>query len=1396
MSNFGKTYQFFLSLLLGLLIWAGTNTTTVAQISATKLCLSECQDSTAATQFKDTFSTPATAWLWDFGDPTSGNKNTSTLKSPAHLYTTPGKKTITLTRTEAGVPKVYTTEITINQPPTPFYLGNDPSQQDTTICKGDKLKLDPYRTGGALPQYKYSWFPKGDTTQTIFADSTTCYSVQVTDTLTGCSSENKLNVKLCVPPPPEPPKEYWYFGKGAGMLFSNGSPTADDQGKTDAIEGVSSITDAKGNTIFYTDGRKVYRKDGTLMPSVSPADTLLGSSFATQGTVIIPVPSCKGCQSLYYVFTTTDINGQKQLTYSVVDMRKDGGKGKIVEKNIPVNDAQTTESVASVYVPKDSTYWVVTHDYGNNTFRLNRVTKNGLSISKTIDIGSAVDSVSKAQGYLKFSADNTKMAYVIPGPYKNLIEIYDFADSTGTISGKRVIDLGLAPPTLYGAEFSPDGNSLYATLTADVTTLPPADTTIKSQLLKFDITTTDTATIRKSKVLIDSTSTQNFGTLKVGPDGKIYMAIQGSSFLGVIGKPNVQLQSTDKLDTLEYKRNGFDLNGKLSQLGLPNTTSVTPTQDEQSGISVSDTCLGSPTNFQANHLCGDKLKNTKTLWLVYRGKAPQNNQPEGSPIATLGGGAGDKDLQASITLTEPGVYHVRVVMANRCKSDTTLPAQEFTIKPMPSPNLGNDIELCAASTILNSNNTLDSSNYFWVKDGSFLPNDSLRTLTVTQSGKYRVLVERNGCIKDDEINVVLAQAQPFNLADTTICNSSSIILDASVAGGSNSQYRWSSGQTTPSIVVTTAGKYTVTVTTPIGNTTCTVSDDINVALRPPTNFSRLITAPTACNKQDGSIVLSNFNPADTYTFVWYKDGILQPNLTGANISGLSTGTYQVTINSPSSCGKTETFSLIPAATPLANITTRVDNVTCLSDGAININVLSTSRFIPFNYILIKQGTPDIQAGSGGMASIFVSSGIYKIKNLTTGTYIISFEDAAGCKYTTGPITINSVTRTAVTITPPASKCEGETIELEASNYSSGNIVWNTGATTPKIAVTNSGTYTVTVTSLDGICRNVANTTVTFRPSPKVTIIGPNTVCLGTSPIQLTATPAGGVWSGTNISTSGLYTPPAFIKTDAIKYQFTQNNCVGSETKNISTVSKPQVNLGNDINFCRNEIKMIGINTEPNLTYRWNTGENTAKIFPSRTGTYTLTVSNGTCNTIDDIKVNILAIPYISLKSETPICVPDGLPVQLDAGNGGGFMTYNWIPTGENTQKIAVYTPGFYTVKVTNPAGCINTATTTVYDLCIPDVIVPNIFTPNNDSKNNTFQIFVKHISRNDFTLKIYNRWGEMVFLSNDWDDRWDGKYKGVLSPPNSYVWEITYRPEYPDAGSEIKVKRGAVTVAW
>jgi gliding motility-associated-like protein len=1391
MTRISSIKQFILPFLMLALTLGGSNIA-FAQFRVSKTCIPECPDSTAATIFKDTITTSkATAWLWDFGDVASGAKNTSKLKTTAHLYSSPGSYTVTLTRTVDNLPVVTTQNVVINNPPPPFFLGNSPSQQDTTICKGDFLTLDPYK-GGGDPKYKYIWYPKGDTTQTLRADTTSCYSVQVTDTTTGCSAQNKLNVKLCVPDPPKPAENYWYFGNNAGIKFSQGSATADDKGKLNTKEGVSSIADVNGNLLFYTDGRKIYDKNGTEMTSLKPND-LAGDSLSTQSAVIVPQPSCQGCQSLYYVFTTTNINGTKQLSYSVVDIRQNKGVGKVIEKNVVLDDEASTEQVISHFVKKDSTYWVISHDFGTDSLRLRRVTKNGVSISIVVEIGSRIDSASKGEGYLKVSQDGTKLAVAIPGGARNLVEVYDFSDSTGAITNKKVIDLGPNPPKLYGVEFSPDSKTLFATLQADTT----KDKQSFSSLLRFDLTDPDSTVIAKSKTLIDSSRKEIYGSVQLGPDGRIYLAVQGSSFLGLIKLPNDTIRYTDKatgkIDTAYYQRNGLSLNGKTSQLGLPTTYNVTSEENEGVGITASDTCLGSPSSFQTNHLCGDKLKNTKTDWRFYKGEVPQDGKPVGSPIATIRGGEGDNGLQAEYTFTEPGKYYVVVNMGNRCKPDTMLPPQPFEIKPIPKPDLGPDLNLCASTTTIDSKVTLDSSNYFWFRDRRFLPRDSLRTLTVRQSGDYAVLVESRGCVGVDSIKVVLAQAKALNLGkDTLICAGETILLDASSAAGVGSTYAWSTGATTSSISVTTPGRYIVTVTTPIGATSCTTKDTVDVRQRPRPTFITNQTRPSACNSNDGAINLT-LTPPGTYSFVWYKDGAVLTGQTTSSITGLTPGAYRAVINSPLTCQITSSTVLNSLATPVGQITTSFLPVSCVSDGSINIQVLASSAFRPVNFILRQRDNNDAIVSRGAMSSIFVSTGRYSIKDLITGTYYIEFTDNNGCKFISNDIIVNKIPRTDIKLSPPPpSECEGVKVRLTALNNNTGTIKWSTGETTLNIDVDKTGLYVVTLTSLDGKCITSDRTQVTFKPAPKVNITSPSVFCFSPKTTQLVGTPAGGIWQGANVSASGVFSVPMF-GIYQVRYEVTQNGCTGFYVQDITVRDAPIIDLGLDRSICRDDNNNpIGVDNLVGVTYRWNTGDNISKIVPERSGRYILTATKGLCRTVDTVVVSLLPAPVISLKSETSLCVPSTLPVRLNPGGGTG-LTYQWQPTGETTPQISVSTIGIYSVVATNSFGCKTPAQTNVINRCEPSILVPNIFTPNADATNDGFQVFTNYIK--EYNLKIYNRWGELVFTAKNPDDRWDGRYKGVPVKPDSFAWVITYVPEFfPEEG--LQRKEGAVTVAW
>jgi len=110
------------------------------------------------------------------------------------------------------------------------------------------------------------------------------------------------------------------------------------------------------------------------------------------------------------------------------------------------------------------------------------------------------------------------------------------------------------------------------------------------------------------------------------------------------------------------------------------------------------------------------------------------------------------------------------------------------------------------------------------------------------------------------------------------------------------------------------------------------------------------------------------------------------------------------------------------------------------------------------------------------------------------------------------------------------------------------------------------------------------------------------------------------------------------------------------------------------------------------------------------------------------------------------------PLYLDAGNPGS--NFNWN-TGSASSILAVDEPGLYSVDVTTAFGCDSTFSTEVVELCFGEFIyVPNSFTPNSDGRNEGWRAEGNFVQ--DFEIQIFNRWGEVIFESQDIEEYWLG----------------------------------------
>jgi len=90
---------------------------------------------------------------------------------------------------------------------------------------------------------------------------------------------------------------------------------------------------------------------------------------------------------------------------------------------------------------------------------------------------------------------------------------------------------------------------------------------------------------------------------------------------------------------------------------------------------------------------------------------------------------------------------------------------------------------------------------------------------------------------------------------------------------------------------------------------------------------------------------------------------------------------------------------------------------------------------------------------------------------------------------------------------------------------------------------------------------------------------------------------------------------------------------------------------------------------------------------------------------------------------------------------------------------------------TNAAGCVDTVCKQVAAIVIPLFDVPNAFSPNNDGRNDVLMVRGFGIAK--FNLKIFNRWGQLVFESNDPTIGWDGRFKGAIQPMDAYAYAVS-----------------------
>ncbi|MGI8892044.1 MAG: gliding motility-associated C-terminal domain-containing protein [Bacteroidia bacterium] len=238
-----------------------------------------------------------------------------------------------------------------------------------------------------------------------------------------------------------------------------------------------------------------------------------------------------------------------------------------------------------------------------------------------------------------------------------------------------------------------------------------------------------------------------------------------------------------------------------------------------------------------------------------------------------------------------------------------------------------------------------------------------------------------------------------------------------------------------------------------------------------------------------------------------------------------------------------------------------------------------------------------------------------------------------------------------------------------------------------------------------------------------------------------------------------------------------------------------LDLGPDTALCSATNFILGNKSSDVFdNYLWSTGETTATININEPGIYWLRVDYNCGEDVltDTIEINFHPAIEVNIGEDLLEC--DSVTAVLIAPLCTG-CDYTWS-TGDTNSIITVNQPGDYWLTVTDSIGCTYSDTINVEIVkCECHVYVPNAFTPNNDGKNEIFNP-VFYCDMDDYHLTIFNRWGELIYNSENNLSGWNGKINGKPVATGVYIYRMEYIPLLKNKQQQTVVKMGTVAVMY